>query len=103
MNTRGLTDVFVDQSFRSLDVNRRLRRRSFSQLRPQLRARLRVEEVAKQKQIEMGRRSRLRHLSASLFENNSILEHATIKTRVEQTRERVAGRFDNRLAHAIER
>ena len=39
----------------------------------------------------------------SLFENNSIFEDATIKTRVEQARDRVSGRFDDRLAHAIER
>src|SRR5215510_3713034 len=51
----------------------------------------------------MGCRSRLGHLTVSLFENDSILENATIKTRIEQTRDRICGRFDDWLTHAIER
>src|ERR1044071_6313447 len=136
MNARGLANCFVNQSLGALNINGCLRGWRFRQLGPQPRARLCVQKIPEQEQVEMGCRSWLGHfelytvsttcdsgwvrssaaparlrthplsqvgLTLSKFENDSILEGATIKARVEQTRDRVGGRFDDRLAHAIER
>ena len=67
---------------------------------PQACTRLRVQKVPDQKQIKMRYRIELLHLL--FLENNSILEHAAIKTGIEQTLDRVGGRLDYRLTHAIE-
>src|SRR6185295_4411904 len=65
MNTRSLAHGFVDHAFGSLDVNRRLRGGSISEFRPQVGARLLVQKVSEQEQIEMGCRWGLRHISLS--------------------------------------
>src|SRR5215217_9104243 len=65
MNTRGLANCFMDQSLGTLDINRRLCGGRFRQFLPQTRARLCVQEIPEQEQVEMSCRSRLRHISCS--------------------------------------
>ena len=104
MQARGFANRFVNRAFGALNVNRRLRRRRLSQLGLQVRARLRIQKIPEQKQIEMGcRNCSLAFRFTLLFENNSIFEDTTIKTSIEQTRDRVRGRFDYRFSHPIER
>ena len=55
MKARGLANIFMNRAFSTFDVDRRLRGGRFIQLGFQIRARVRVEKIPKQKQIEVGR------------------------------------------------
>src|SRR6476619_6092025 len=55
MKTGGLANIFVNRAFSTFDVDRRLRCRRQIQLRSQICARVCIQEIPEQKQIEMGR------------------------------------------------
>ena len=55
MKTGGLANRFVNRAFSAFDVDRRLRGGRFVQLGLQIRARVRIQKIREQKQIEVGR------------------------------------------------